>query len=304
MNFNEFLEALDLTELQYIDAIRTSLNRSQVFIKRNPSDVMTNNYNTSIMALHRGNHDIAYCQDPYACGSYILGYLTKNETMISRLLRQVDEDAKKQNWPMDKRLKTFAKVLTNHREVGLPESDTRLIGLKMVEKSRIVKFINIGRPQRRDRLMKGNIQEKLQSGILKNTDSPFENSIHDYYANRPDELKDLCLAEFVANYDIESKCRPTEGEEDYDCDEILDADLEHLPENTQDNHENTPQEIDTQNQENNNESLSDVETAQLPETAPYITENNRESKNKKTETKKWNGIYSKKTKRSNTSILL
>lgn len=137
-----------MTEKLYINAIRASLSRLQIVHQREPADVMTNNYNPSVMALHRGNHDIAFILDPYACGSYILGYLTKNETMMSKLLRQVDEDAKKQNWPMDKRLKSFAKVLSNQREVGLPESDTRLNGLRMVEKSRIVKYVNTNRPDK------------------------------------------------------------------------------------------------------------------------------------------------------------
>ena len=94
MNFDEFLEALGMSKELYINALRASLKRPQILIQREPKDVMINNYNTSIMALHRGNHDMAYILDPYACGSYILGYLTKNETMMSRLLRQVNEDAK------------------------------------------------------------------------------------------------------------------------------------------------------------------------------------------------------------------
>ena len=53
MNFVEFLEKLDLTEQQYIKAIRLSLKHSTLLLKRSPSEIRINCYNPHLLKAWR-----------------------------------------------------------------------------------------------------------------------------------------------------------------------------------------------------------------------------------------------------------
>ena len=75
----------------------------------------------------------------------------------------------------------------------------------MTRFSDVVRFINTNHPDRRDGLLKSNLDD------LEEQESIFHNSLHDYYQIRPiDEVQetywdDLCLADFVAKHNIEYK---------------------------------------------------------------------------------------------------
>ena len=63
--------------------------------------------------------------------------------------------------------------------------------------SRIFKFINVNKPEKRDGLLKANLDS------LGDNESPFLNSVIDYYQAWPVKLEHITLANFAANYDME-----------------------------------------------------------------------------------------------------
>ena len=163
------------------------------------------------MKLHKANHDIQICIDQYSVAQYICGYLTKNESGISKLLKAVNEETNNLR-QMDK-LHALASVLDKHREVSIQEAIYRLLSLPMTKSSIAVKYLSTVHPNFRDGLLKGNIED------LDENESIFHNSPHDYYENRPDksdekdvtydeeEVKEnywdnLVLAEFWSKYEI------------------------------------------------------------------------------------------------------
>ena len=103
------------------------------------------------------NHDIQIVIDPYSVGQYVLGYVTKNESGASRLLKAVNEEMKCLN-AMDK-LNALASVLDKHREVSIQEAIYRLLGLPMTKSSVVVKYLSTVHPNFRDGLLKGNMAE-------------------------------------------------------------------------------------------------------------------------------------------------
>lgn len=130
----------------------------------------------------------------------MLGYLTKAEAGLSKLLKAIeDESGKCANVSMDQKMKEFARALDNSREVSMQEIVFRLNGHYMCVSSRIVKPLNLKKPEERDGLLKGNLNE------LEQDENPFFNSLIDYYSQRPDELEHLCFAEFAADYDLLSR---------------------------------------------------------------------------------------------------
>lgn len=72
MTFDEFLEKLDLSEAQYLKAIRLSLKHNTLLLKRSPAEIRINCYNPNLLKAWQANMDIQYVLDPYDCAVYIL----------------------------------------------------------------------------------------------------------------------------------------------------------------------------------------------------------------------------------------
>ena len=164
------------------------------------------------MEVHEANHDLQMVVDPYACAEYVTDYLTKAEAGISKVLKAVDDEGK--DLSKMQLLNKLASTLDKHREVSIQEATYRLLGLPMIKSSVIIKYVNTSHPDKRDGLLKGNLDE------LKEGESPFHNNIFTYYQSRPfDEFpeetilweslgydieswKNMCLADFVSCYDL------------------------------------------------------------------------------------------------------
>jgi hypothetical protein len=72
MTFLEFLERLNLSEKQYLKAIRLSLKHDTLLLKRSPTEIRINCYNANLLKAWQANMDIQFVLDPYACAVYIL----------------------------------------------------------------------------------------------------------------------------------------------------------------------------------------------------------------------------------------
>ena len=139
-----------------------------------------------------------------------MGYLTKNESGMSKLLKAVNDQAKGlSNLDL---IKEISGVLDKHREVSIQEATYRMLSLPMTKSSIRVKYLSAIHPHHRDGLLKGDIQN------LEDNESIFHMSPHQYYESRhlkcipgvnydDEELQkgywgNLSLIEFWANYDI------------------------------------------------------------------------------------------------------
>ena len=197
---------------RYLDAIASGIRGSAVLLlERKVEDIFINGFNDDIMRLHLANIDVQLITDSHGAIQYMLGYMTKNEAGTSNLFKAIDEEMVFTHH-MDK-INAIASALDKKREVSIQECIYRLLGLPMTKCSVIVKYLSTVHPHFRDGLLKGDINE------LKEGESLFHNSPHDYYANRPDESNqewvtydenevdecywaNLTLAEFWSKYDI------------------------------------------------------------------------------------------------------
>ena len=200
-------EQMEKARARYLTALRAGIKgQLTVFPKRNTKSIFINSFNPDLMCLQAANHDIQYCADPFAVAQYCSGYLTKNESGMSALLKKVDEEFK--CLPEIEKIKKFAAVLDKNREVSIQECIYRLLGLPMVKFSVKVKYLNTSAPNHRDGLLRRNLEE------LSDEDSIFYPSVHQYYERRPDvwtdkvnrqleevDGMDLCLADWYSRYD-------------------------------------------------------------------------------------------------------
>ena len=217
MTFEEFLQDLGMFEdipaekteterkeigrIRYLNALRVSItSNGQMFLFRNTEDVFINNFNPIILSLIKSNHDIQYVFNGHAVANYITAYMTKNESGMSRLLKHIDEEVGHSSH--FEKLKKFGTVLDKNREESIQEAIYRANGLPMSRFSREVKHIQTSHPDMRAGLLKANWSE------LDDNESLFHMSIHQYYENRPEELEAICLADFVAEYEIRKHDSP------------------------------------------------------------------------------------------------
>ena len=92
------------------------------------------------------------------------------------------------------------------RECGLYEVSNMLLGESMCEKSVTVMWMNVAMPHKGNRRLK---DKKLLNNIFKVNPNSEDISEADlsgtFYPHRPAHVDDLCLHDFVANYDCYSK---------------------------------------------------------------------------------------------------
>ena len=97
MTFEDSLLKLNITEENYLLAIRSSLNAATIFLKQKPNEMHINNYNADCLTAWRANMDIQYVLDVYACAVYIANYISKSQKDMSELLRQACTEVREGN---------------------------------------------------------------------------------------------------------------------------------------------------------------------------------------------------------------
>jgi hypothetical protein len=190
-------EMFEQARTRYHTALKAGIKGyASVFPKRDMKNLFTNNFNKKLMRIHQANHDIQLCIDPYSVAQYVIGYLSKNESGMSALLKKVDEECT--NLSDIEKINKLASILDKHREVSIQECVYRLLGLPMAKFSLRVKYLNTSHPKHRDGLLKSNVRD------LEADEAAFHSSPHQYYENRKltDEgMEDMCLADWYTLHD-------------------------------------------------------------------------------------------------------
>ena len=153
--FKAFLEKLKLTQSEYIQAIRYLLKRPTLLLKRSPSEIRINNYNTNLLKAWRANMDLQFVLDPYACAVYyILSYITKGQRGMSKLLETASKEANAGNKDIVHRIRHIGNKFLNAVEISAQEAVYLVLQMPLRRSSREFQFINTSNPQERTFLLK------------------------------------------------------------------------------------------------------------------------------------------------------
>jgi len=90
--FEVFLDSLNISEEDYVMAIRSSLRRTSVILKRSTNAAFINPYNKKLLETWRANIDVQFVLDTYACAKYCVGYILKSDTGVLRVLQTAASD--------------------------------------------------------------------------------------------------------------------------------------------------------------------------------------------------------------------
>ena len=112
------------------------------------------------------------------------------------------------------RLWSFGLRMLRSRECGLYEASDLLLGDHLVEKSDNIIWVAVDMPDNRKRRLKNHSELVQMASTDPDSEEIFKECLHtNYYPDRPQELEDLCLYDFVANYNFYG--RDAEGNRKY-----------------------------------------------------------------------------------------
>ena len=97
VDFDAFLQDVGLSESDYLKAIQTSIKTEKVFLKRAPNENRINPYIKDILNVWKGNHDVQFVLDAYACAMYIVSYIKKSSKGMSTLMAEACKEARQGN---------------------------------------------------------------------------------------------------------------------------------------------------------------------------------------------------------------
>ena len=168
-------------------------------ITRTEAEVRVNDYNPLLLLLWKANMDIQFVSESsLALAHYVSGYVTKAErSNMSEIWQEVSESK-----TIYGRLWSFGVRMLRSRECGLYEASDLLLGDHLFEKSDAVQWIDVSMPHKRNRRLKDHSELLEMESTDPDSENIFkENLYSNYYPDRPEELQDLCLHDFVANFD-------------------------------------------------------------------------------------------------------
>ena len=127
----------------------------------------------------------------------------KSHAQMSKLLRTVENEMKKRNnITLRQKMVQIAAKFQNCSEISAQECVYHLLSMPVCMSTREHAFINTFRHEERYAILKS---KRYLESMKEDATSVFMTSIHEKYVARPNELADICLAEFVAGYNYFTK---------------------------------------------------------------------------------------------------
>ena len=225
MTFHEFLRAIETSEEDYMRFLSMSSSGSILVLQRDVKDRFTNNFNKEWLEAWNANMDVQIALDPYAVITYIVSYVNKDETGMTKFLKEtLTANAGKS---VQEKVKELKQSYLFNRQVGESESCYRILpGLKLKDSNISTIFIQTGFPENRtvfykkiseegevyvseedtgdvdeeemdneESTSKPNVRISGRTGLYQPSTCQF-----DYYKWRPKSLEKICVAQFLTSY--------------------------------------------------------------------------------------------------------
>ena len=174
-------------------------SQRQVYkLPRSPEEIRINNYNPLLLMLCKANMDIQFiAESTLAIAQYVTGYVTKAEkSNMQDLWQEVSS-----HQSIYCKLWSFGVRSLRSRECGLYEASDLLLGDHLCGKSQTIKWVDVSQPHNRKRRLRDHSKlVEIQQRNPNSTNIFEENLVDTFYPERPDEMEDVCLYDFVANY--------------------------------------------------------------------------------------------------------
>ncbi|XP_061391279.1 uncharacterized protein LOC133326674 [Musca vetustissima] len=132
---------------------------------------------------------------------------------ICRILRDAVDEIRAGNYSIKQKLQHIAHKFISGTEISAQEATYCCLGMRLSESSNAEVYINTGRPEERVFILRP--REQLLN-LPPDSSDIYAVGILEHYIQRPDELEDLCLADFAANYKYSRTRRNNASTGDYE----------------------------------------------------------------------------------------
>ena len=145
---------------------------------------------------------------------------------MSKLLREALNELKKGNNTVKERLRVIANKFLNSSEISAQEAVYHILSIPLSTSSRSTVFINTNRPENRISMVKSDeVLQKLEP----DSKDVFVQGLIDMYINRPEEMKNICLADFASLYNVSKKTtNNVQITENSDDEDVTDNELDEV----------------------------------------------------------------------------
>ena len=210
---NELLFELGISHEAYIMALRYSITRQTVFLKRDCRSLRLNAYNRDLIVRHRANMDIQYIVDPYGVALYVSAYMLKSKAVMSKLLKNCESEMSYGCLNTKDKLISLSNKFQNCTEVCAQEAVYILLNMEVCHNSRDVQYINTYPIESRSKMVK---KKRVLVDMRPDSTNIYTCGIVDHYMQRHKSLEGLCFAEFATLYNyftresMKNSLRPAE----------------------------------------------------------------------------------------------
>ncbi|XP_061381656.1 uncharacterized protein LOC116776497 isoform X3 [Danaus plexippus] len=219
------------SDVEYYKILSAGILRPMVFVKRHPNEKWHNFFNPFIFHHLQSSMDIQYITDEYSCAAYIAECVNKSDRSVSNLQRELlDLLEKNPNLDLVDMTKHMSVNILNAMEMSSQEAAWFLLREPLCKSTLKVEFIPTMRPQERHRFRK---TEKELDRLPDEETSVWKENYFENYENRPAELEDVSLIQFVAWYKTRTRKKmsgPQIANQNWDSEDEEDVEEDITPE--------------------------------------------------------------------------
>ena len=213
VNYDDYLKALALSGAGYT-----------YHLARDIDEIFINPFNAEWLRAWNGNLDLQVTLDFYAVITYITEYFAKVDTATLNAMKAAVKD--KADAGVREKMKEVASKYVRARQIGECEAWYRLLpDLYLSKSNTVAKFAGTGFEEERSHMYRRATKQQEEAGVqcvqLAGKEGLWyrQPDVWSKYLRRPDELEDMCYAQFVMMYDACSSGSKSESENDDNADE-------------------------------------------------------------------------------------
>ena len=195
MTIKDILDSCEVTQDEYDNAMNTMQKSAAIHYRRKPNETMISPYNTVLLSVLKANMNLQFVTGVYGLLTYLTAYLCKPEKVMSELMKKASKEATGEG--IRGKLKKIGNVFLTKREVGMHEATLRLLSTPFRRSNLFVLYIPSGPQEDRVRMLKS---RDILDQMDPDDTNIFATNMVEKYANRPDELENMCYAEFATSY--------------------------------------------------------------------------------------------------------
>ena len=148
ISIDDFVKALNVSYVEYKEAIGIMEKGTQLILKRNVNERFINNFNPEVAKAWDGNTDFQIALDPFAVVTYMISYVAKDETGMTKFLKEALTATLDK--PLTEKLKALKMAYLKNKQMGASEAVYRVLPGMYLKHSNITTiFVQSGFPENR-----------------------------------------------------------------------------------------------------------------------------------------------------------